>query len=43
MWEVFYLFVDAVLERLHPLVLRFSKGEYAIVSFLALFRVCYYL
>ena len=30
MWEAFYLFVDAVLERLHPLVLRFPRGQRAI-------------
>ena len=30
MWEVFYLFVDAVLERLQPLVLRFPRDQYAI-------------
>ena len=28
-WEAFYLFVDAVLERLRPLVLRFPKGDRA--------------
>ena len=30
MWEAFYLFVDAVLERLRPLVLRFPRGQHAI-------------
>ena len=30
MWEAFYLFVDAVLDRLHPLALRFPRGERAI-------------
>ena len=30
MWEAFYLFVDAVLERLRPLVLRFPRGQCAI-------------
>ena len=30
MWEVFCLFVDAVLDRLRPLVLRFPRGERAI-------------
>ena len=30
MWEAFYLFVDAVLERLRPLVLRFPRGQRAI-------------
>ena len=30
MWEAFYLFVDAVLERLHPLALRFPRGQRAI-------------
>ena len=27
MWEAFYLFVDAVLDRLRPLVLRLPRGE----------------
>ena len=27
MWEAFYLFVDAVLERLRPLVLRFPRSQ----------------
>ena len=30
MWEASYLFVDAVLERLCPLVLRFPRGQRAI-------------
>ena len=30
MWEAFYLFVDAVLDQLRPLVLRFPRGEHAI-------------
>ena len=30
MWEAFYLFVDAVLDQLCPLVLRFPRGERAI-------------
>ena len=30
MWEAFYLFVDAVLERLNPLVLRLPRGQRAI-------------
>ena len=30
MWEAFYLFVDAVLERLRRLVLRFPRGQHAI-------------
>ena len=30
MWEAFYLFVDSVLDRLRPLVLRFPRGERAI-------------
>ena len=30
MWEAFYLFVDAVLDRLRPLVVRFPKDECAI-------------
>ena len=30
MWDAFYLFVDAVLDRLRPLVLRFPRGECAI-------------
>ena len=30
MWEAFYLFVDAVLDGLRPLVLRFPRGERAI-------------
>ena len=30
MWEAFYLFVDDVLDRMLPLVLRFPRGERAI-------------